>query len=408
MLLQEYLRLVLLEGRKEDLQKKYPNSDVNYYWHSDPSRNKKYVEWILKNTKDDHDMETSQKVKRAISVFDTKNIRFKKKDINSYKSLDELFQAVDEVENSQSKTEKKKDSLAGAEKLAQNDKYKLYRIKTKKAAQILGRGTHWCITMDNQEYYEEYVEQGTEFFYFIRNNPIDDVLDKIAVASVLGELKIFDSDDELLSETELRAAVGQDLFSKFNSLFGSVGNFKNLNAKLEANEPVSDAELTFLFKHCSEFQEAIIVYKLPQDQRTKFTRANAFLRNLPKYYEFNKDRECFTLRPEYKHNDEMLPQKITDVGKSWYKNGEFYKLQTWDGETQYHKGFAFHRIGGPAITRRDGSKEYWVDGVRHNELGPAIINWDGEKEYWLNGKRLSKDEFREWQYQKNNGSENNE
>jgi hypothetical protein len=46
----------------------------------------------------------------------------------------------------------------------------------------------------------------------------------------------------------------------------------------------------------------------------------------------------------------------------------------------------FHRLDGPAISRADGTREWWVDGVRHREDGPAIETTSGHKEWWIRGE----------------------
>ena len=40
-----------------------------------------------------------------------------------------------------------------------------------------------------------------------------------------------------------------------------------------------------------------------------------------------------------------------------------------------------HRIHGPAVIWRDGSKHWYIMGKRHRDDGPAVVNRDGT-EYW--------------------------
>lgn len=46
----------------------------------------------------------------------------------------------------------------------------------------------------------------------------------------------------------------------------------------------------------------------------------------------------------------------------------------------------FHRLNGPAISRADGTREWWVDGQRHREDGPAVETTSGHKEWWIRGE----------------------
>ena len=47
----------------------------------------------------------------------------------------------------------------------------------------------------------------------------------------------------------------------------------------------------------------------------------------------------------------------------------------------------YHREGGPAVIRVDGTQEWWLNGERHREDGPAAIYADGSQKWYINGKR---------------------
>ena len=47
----------------------------------------------------------------------------------------------------------------------------------------------------------------------------------------------------------------------------------------------------------------------------------------------------------------------------------------------------WHRLDGPAVEWKDGSKAWWVDGKRHRLDGPAIEWKNGTKHWWVEGKR---------------------
>ena len=110
MILVEYLRLFLLEGRRDDLAKKYSgikNLNFSDVWLSDPSDTKKYVEWMLKQIKNNSNQHNGVleapdndefyfRLYDAVAYFDAnvkKNV-FKNKDINSYRTIDDLVNAV--------------------------------------------------------------------------------------------------------------------------------------------------------------------------------------------------------------------------------------------------------------------------------------------------------------------------
>jgi hypothetical protein len=50
-----------------------------------------------------------------------------------------------------------------------------------------------------------------------------------------------------------------------------------------------------------------------------------------------------------------------------------------------------HRLDGPAVEWRNGSKEWWVDGFRHRSDGPSIVYTDGHMEWHVIGMRHRED-----------------
>jgi len=64
----------------------------------------------------------------------------------------------------------------------------------------------------------------------------------------------------------------------------------------------------------------------------------------------------------------------------------------------------YHRVGGPAIETKDGSKEWFINGKYHREDGPAVEYANGTKEWRTNGKlhredgpaRILLDGTKEW------------
>lgn len=87
------------------------------------------------------------------------------------KTVDELEQAVDSIENTKTTTQLKKETASqGAELVDETEHWKVYHITTYEAAQAYGRDTHWCITGINEwgdKYWREYKEKGVDFYFFI-------------------------------------------------------------------------------------------------------------------------------------------------------------------------------------------------------------------------------------------------
>jgi hypothetical protein len=69
-----------------------------------------------------------------------------------------------------------------------------------------------------------------------------------------------------------------------------------------------------------------------------------------------------------KHRVDGPAVEYVNGGKEWYLNGER------------------HRTDGPAVEYANGNKEWYVNDNRHRTDGPAIDHANGDKEWWVNGK----------------------
>lgn len=56
------------------------------------------------------------------------------------------------------------------------------------------------------------------------------------------------------------------------------------------------------------------------------------------------------------------------------------------GARIWRNGNQVHRVDGPAIIRKNGNQEWWINGVRHRDNGPAIETKDGTNIWYQHGK----------------------
>src|SRR3990167_10101127 len=87
---------ILSEGRVEDAREKYPkisDDDFKKIVDGQPSgSNNKYLLWACKQVDDGS---PSENVVQAVTSFDTNRQRLEKKDINQYKDVSELLEAIE-------------------------------------------------------------------------------------------------------------------------------------------------------------------------------------------------------------------------------------------------------------------------------------------------------------------------
>lgn len=84
--------------------------------------------------------------------------------------------------------------------------------------------------------------------------------------------------------------------------------------------------------------------------------------------------------------------------KFWYIDGKLHRLdgpasEYANGDREWWFKGELHRLDGPAIEYRDGSKEWWKDGKRHRLDGPAVERENGYRGWYIEGKQYYKRQF---------------
>ena len=163
---------VLLEGRKEDVIKKFgdENSEIiNTLSSNDPSGNNKYLSWMAKMVLVVG--ENQNHIVRVTNEFHEQLPRIKEKDINTYKSYSEIKKIVDEalIKSEEKAAEKE------ADKVFEDDTVVIYAPLTVRASCKYGSGSKWCITSKSGDepnvtyntYYDSYSKDAV-FYFFLR------------------------------------------------------------------------------------------------------------------------------------------------------------------------------------------------------------------------------------------------
>lgn len=135
---------------------------------------RKHAVWLTNMVKKDETQfnqgEDDQIIKEFLTLFEKAKRRpeFAKKDINQFKSYQELQEALEPYQNVKSNKEKQLDNIKnGIRPIDSKDGYNLYEILSYEAANIVASGTSWCVVHKN--YYEDYAARG-KIFYVSREN----------------------------------------------------------------------------------------------------------------------------------------------------------------------------------------------------------------------------------------------
>ena len=240
---------LIAEGRVDDVIKKYPNVEryADRLAGLDPSKNNKYLMWMMKQIDnkarsyakrdgqpDDAGMKLQDayfgqlltdvgEIGEAVEEFHKNIQRIKNKDINSYKTLDDLQQVNKELGFSQRQKKKgeKMAALEDVEVLIDNDYFILARPYTVDAAAVLGGArdsTSWCIARGQcgDNWFNKYTGEGKAFYYIISkhlNKRDTEYLNAITITRD-GEIEeIHDRENTPIDEGELEENIRLVLFA---------------------------------------------------------------------------------------------------------------------------------------------------------------------------------------------------
>jgi len=264
---------IIAEGRIEDATKKYPR--VNYFVKRladlDPSKNNKYLMWMTKQlnayfnslltvrmggvdpdslskldigTLDRDEYFTdlynhSIQIGNIVEQFHKNVQRIKNKDINSYKTIQDLQDVLDEIGFSkrQKRRKEREKAMEGSDIMFEDDNFFVVRPNTEKSSCYYGRATRWCISStESKNYFDQYTGEGKAFYMvMLKNLPEDDDLKKVAlVFNTDGELEeIFDAPDDSIQVETFSVGIYRNLISGYVSKAGDVERFDQEHAEEE-------------------------------------------------------------------------------------------------------------------------------------------------------------------------------
>lgn len=141
-----------------------PEKIIDHWAGADPHPKKTNTQWIVNRyKKQDFRQEDHSRVKDALTNFERYKGKLEKKDINQYKSLNDVEDAVEPHlgQAASRKEEKHAAKIAGADKVYEGPNLKVYHIKTHDAACQYGAGTKWCTASRGYSgHFDTYTKQG--------------------------------------------------------------------------------------------------------------------------------------------------------------------------------------------------------------------------------------------------------
>lgn len=153
-------------------------------------------------------VEDASRIKRELDTFAKFKSKLTNKDLNSYKSLDQLYDALEPFEGVEAPVSKKAEVKAakseGADVVLDTPELKVIRPKTEAAACLYGSGTKWCTAAATDNMFDHYNDQGDLY---------------ILIAKLDGESRKFQlhyETDSFLNERD--TALSKDDIAKLSEL----------------------------------------------------------------------------------------------------------------------------------------------------------------------------------------------
>ena len=203
--------ILIQEGRKEDLRKKYSEKFKEYPENLDfilgisdlADTNFKYADFVLKTAHPNSSADEIEYIIDLVKDFDRFQQSLEVKDINKY-GLHQLADAINKHKETSKSQQKKSFDTSGAKKIFEDKNILIVRPLTYEASCKYGSGTRWCTTMVGQpSYFKNHTSEDQALYYIIlKNFNRDNKFYKIAIHKTPNTETWYDSTDERMSERE--------------------------------------------------------------------------------------------------------------------------------------------------------------------------------------------------------------
>jgi hypothetical protein len=208
----------ILEGRVDDFKLKYgkkftPDNLGKITKLVTP----KYLDWVGKFF-DEVGFDTKFKdLVGALKRFETISTNLPLTDINQYKSLDELTNAIKTYDNRVRRDVKE---VKGGKVVYDDGRFFVVNPLNHDSSCYYGKGTKWCTAAETDTHFKRYNEDGKLFYIIDRTKPSNDPNYKVALLKKFdGDMTFYDAKDDRVN---FEGVVGND---KFQEIIGNVDKF---------------------------------------------------------------------------------------------------------------------------------------------------------------------------------------
>ena len=243
--------------------------------------NESFSRWLLKMYKSGELQDKEpQLIQKLLSDFERAKKRrnlLPNNDINSYKKIDDLQNALSNIDNNLTTNQKNKDARkaqnvikkeltpgmylnGGAELLYTNDNWEVWTPHTYEGSKALRHGAVWCTGGDTPSFYNSYTEDG-QLYIIINKNDKDEkyqLFVPFAGQYTSREREFRDKDNESLKFREF--VHNNNLVDFFLTQDNVTNSYENLDDPNIDDEWDEDKELEIMYEYNLDYDDGGLLY----------------------------------------------------------------------------------------------------------------------------------------------------
>lgn len=228
------LSQVLLESRKDDFLRLFRDkfSDEQLKKVFTLSRqlapNQKFLTFLGKVIPTENFDENLSKAEKVVEKFIKYQQALEQKDINQFKTLDEIITAINNHENKVRRTVK---SVDGADVVYEDDRFTVVTPQTHKASCYYGAGTKWCTaSMNGSSHFDNYNVDGKLFYILDKKAKSNDKYYKVALLQKYdGDKTFYDAPDKSFKDGWILGTP------EYDEIQNAIDKYVNTNFQREIN-----------------------------------------------------------------------------------------------------------------------------------------------------------------------------
>ena len=271
------MSILLKEGRKEDLIKKYEEKfngiEINNVIN-DPfikQTNYKYADFILKHLNENYSFSDLDDVIEALKKFDKIQSNLEKKDINTYTGFFDLISIVNEYTKYNEKPKSKK--------IYEDNKFIVVEPQNYVASCKYGSKTRWCTaTKNNDSYFNSYTSGRQGLYYVISKKDLEENLYKIAIHfGNYDEVKFYDASDSTFGKREIALfkSAYPEMWDAINEYQDKIHSDKTKERVIEALSDFTErTEDDYIGKGAGEIQLKLLGFQYVENNGDTFMANN--------------------------------------------------------------------------------------------------------------------------------------